>query len=60
MSSLAPPASFPATIAGNGSAADYFSAHKPAIDAALDREGAVLLRGFDVPDAQAFDSAVEA
>ena len=60
MSSLEPPASFPAAFEGSGSTADYFSAQKSEIDAALASEGAVLLRGFDVPDAQAFDNAVEA
>ena len=60
MSSLAPPDTFPATIEGTGSAADFFAANKGAVDTALAREGAVLLRGFDMPDAQAFDDAVEA
>jgi hypothetical protein len=51
---------FPAVIAGNGSLAAYLSANKAAADAALAEAGALLFRGFDVPDPLAFDAAVEA
>ncbi len=51
---------FPALIEGNGSLAQFLSAQKPAVDAALSEAGALLLRGFDVPDALAFDAAVAA
>ncbi|WP_249171845.1 TauD/TfdA family dioxygenase [Erythrobacter sp. JK5] len=51
---------FPAIITGGGDLATFLSANKPAVDAALDDAGALLFRGFDVPDPQAFDAAVEA
>ncbi|KWV92108.1 TauD/TfdA family dioxygenase [Erythrobacter sp. YT30] len=51
---------FPDMIAGEGSLAAYLSAHAPRVEEALGNAGAVLFRGFDVPDAQAFDAAIEA
>ena len=50
---------FPAVINGNGDLAAFLSANKDAVDAALDHAGALLFRGFDVPDPQAFDAAIE-
>lgn len=50
---------FPATIAGGGDLAAFLSANKRAVDAALAEAGALLFRGFDVPDPLAFDAAVE-
>lgn len=47
-------------IKGGGSLADYLSANVHAVESALDDAGAVLFRGFDVPDPHAFDSAVAA
>ena len=49
---------FPHVIEGGGDLAAHFAAHKPTIDVALAEAGAVLLRGFAVPDADAFDAAV--
>ena len=55
--------SFPAIIAADAKTgrdlAAYLAANKAAVDAALDRAGAVLFRGFDVADPHAFDAAVE-
>ncbi|MEM7665055.1 MAG: TauD/TfdA family dioxygenase [Pseudomonadota bacterium] len=51
---------FPAIIEGGGDLAAFLSSNKPAVDAALDDAGALLFRGFDVPDPLAFDAAVEA
>ncbi|MEM8725189.1 MAG: TauD/TfdA family dioxygenase [Pseudomonadota bacterium] len=51
---------FPAIISGGGDLAALLSANKPAVDAALADAGALLFRGFDVPDPLAFDAAVEA
>ncbi|NVE96040.1 TauD/TfdA family dioxygenase [Altererythrobacter lutimaris] len=51
---------FPHVIGGVGDLADYISANKAAIDDALTASGAVLFRGFDVPDPLAFDAAVVA
>jgi len=54
---------FPAIIAADaksgGDLAAYLAANKSAVDAALDTAGAVLFRGFDVADPQAFDAAIE-
>ena len=50
---------FPALITGGGDLAAFLKANKPAVDAALDDAGALLFRGFDVPDAEAFDAAIE-
>jgi alpha-ketoglutarate-dependent taurine dioxygenase len=50
---------FPGIIPGGGDLAAFLSANKDAVDAALDDAGALLFRGFDVPDPQAFDAAVE-
>lgn len=49
---------FPATIQGNGDLAAFLAANKGAVDEALDDAGALLFRGFDVPDALAFDAVV--
>lgn len=51
---------FPALIAGGGDLAVFLKANKPAVDAALEDAGALLFRGFDVPDPLAFDAAIEA
>lgn len=51
---------FPATIQGCGDLAAFLSDNKPSVDAALDDAGALLFRGFDVPDPLAFDAAIEA
>ncbi|MEO0463186.1 MAG: TauD/TfdA family dioxygenase [Pseudomonadota bacterium] len=53
-------ADFPALIGGGGSLLAFLAANKPAVDAALSDAGALLFRGFDVPDPYAFDAAVEA
>ncbi|MEL6541762.1 MAG: TauD/TfdA family dioxygenase [Pseudomonadota bacterium] len=50
---------FPAIITGGGDLAAFLKANKAAVDAALDDAGALLFRGFDVPDAHAFDAAIE-
>lgn len=50
---------FPAIITGGGDLAAFLRTNKPAVDAALDDAGALLFRGFDVPDAHAFDAAIE-
>lgn len=49
---------FPCIIEGSGDLAVHIAAEKSAINAQLAESGAVLFRGFDVPDAQAFDAAV--
>ncbi|MEP5936718.1 MAG: TauD/TfdA family dioxygenase [Erythrobacter sp.] len=49
---------FPAIIHGEGDLAAFLSANKSAVDAALDDAGTLLFRGFDVPDANAFDAAI--
>ena len=51
---------FPALIVGSGPLVDYMAANKGAVTRTLSDEGAVLFRGFDVPDAYAFDATVEA
>lgn len=50
---------FPGVIPGGGDLAAFLGANKAAVDAALSDAGALLFRGFDVPDPQAFDAAVE-
>jgi hypothetical protein len=50
---------FPAIIPGGGDLSAFLKANKPAVDAALADAGALLFRGFDVPDPLAFDAAVE-
>ncbi|QFT78853.1 TauD/TfdA family dioxygenase [Erythrobacter sp. THAF29] len=50
---------FPAIITGGGDLAAFLRTNKAAVDAALGEAGALLFRGFDVPDAQAFDTAIE-
>jgi hypothetical protein len=49
---------FPAIIEGQGDLAAFLCDNKPAVDAALDDAGTLLFRGFDVPDAHAFDAAI--
>ncbi len=51
---------FPGIIEGGGDLAAFLRANKAAVDDALDHAGALLFRGFDVPDPQAFDAAIEA
>ncbi|KEO90064.1 SyrP protein [Erythrobacter longus] len=51
---------FPGVIPGGGDLAAFLSANKAAVDAALADAGALLFRGFDVPDPLAFDAAIEA
>ena len=51
---------FPAIIVGGGDLAAFLRTNKEAVDAALEDAGALLFRGFDVPDAQSFDKVVEA
>ena len=51
---------FPALITGGGDLAAFLKANKAAVDTALDEAGTLLFRGFDVPDPQAFDAAIEA
>ncbi|MBX7541243.1 TauD/TfdA family dioxygenase [Qipengyuania sphaerica] len=48
----------PAIVAGSGNLAEHLGKAKAAIDAQLAEKGAVLFRGFDVPDPFAFDAAV--
>ena len=50
---------FPGIIPGGGDLAAFLSANKGAVDAALADAGALLFRGFDVPDPLAFDAAIE-
>lgn len=50
---------FPGIIPGGGDLAAFLDSNKPAVDAALADAGALLFRGFDVPDPHAFDAAVE-
>ncbi|MEO0591320.1 MAG: TauD/TfdA family dioxygenase [Pseudomonadota bacterium] len=50
---------FPATITGGGDLAAFLKSNKTAVDAALEDAGALLFRGFDVPDAHAFDAAIQ-
>lgn len=49
---------FPAIIAGGGDLSEFLSINKRAVDAALADTGALLFRGFDVPDPLAFDAAI--
>ncbi len=51
---------FPGIIAGGGDLAAFLGTNKAAVDAALGDAGALLFRGFDVPDPQAFDAAIAA
>lgn len=50
---------FPGIIPGGGDLAAFLRANKPSVDAALADAGALLFRGFRVPDPQAFDAAIE-
>ncbi|QLC22008.1 SyrP protein [Parasphingopyxis sp. CP4] len=49
---------FPTIISGEGDLAAYFAREKAALDAQLATSGAILFRGFEVPDPQAFDAVV--
>ncbi len=49
---------FPGIIPGGGDLAAFLSVNKGAVDAALADAGALLFRGFDVPDPTAFDAAI--
>ncbi len=51
---------FPHIIEDSGSLAKYLGENKRAIDDTLAETGAVLFRGFDVPDAFRLDEAVQA
>lgn len=51
---------FPAIIEGGGDLCAILGDNKKVVDAALSDAGALLFRGFDVPDARAFDAAVVA
>ncbi|MEO1169213.1 MAG: TauD/TfdA family dioxygenase [Pseudomonadota bacterium] len=51
---------FPYIVTGSGDLAAHIAADKSAVDAHLQQSGAILFRGFDVPDAHAFDAAVTA
>ncbi|MEM7781123.1 MAG: TauD/TfdA family dioxygenase [Pseudomonadota bacterium] len=50
---------FPGIIPGGGDLSAFLSANKQAVDAALEDAGALLFRGFDVPDPDAFDAAIQ-
>ena len=50
---------FPGLIPGGGDLAAFLSDNKSAVDAALADAGALVFRGFDVPDPIAFDAAIE-
>ena len=50
----------PHIVEGSGDLAAYLGGHRGEVEAHLSGDGAVLLRGFDVPDAEAFDSVVRA
>ncbi|MFU7527582.1 TauD/TfdA family dioxygenase [Qipengyuania sp. ASV99] len=50
---------FPRTIPGSGDLAAFLVTNKGTVDAALADAGALLFRGFDVPDPHAFDAAIE-
>ncbi|AWW75765.1 SyrP protein [Erythrobacter sp. KY5] len=54
-----PTSEFPGIIPGGGDLAAFLAANRGAVNAALADAGALLFRGFDVPDPQAFDAAVE-
>ncbi len=49
---------FPGFIPGGGDLAAFLHANKAAVDAALEDAGALLFRGFDVPDPESFDAAI--
>ena len=51
---------FPGIIPGGGDLAAFLADNKQAVDAALAHAGALLFRGFDVPDPAAFDAAITA
>ncbi len=50
---------FPRIIAGEKQLSDFLASNKATVDAALSDAGALVFRGFDVPDPQAFDAAIE-
>ena len=51
---------FPTVIEEGGDLRAYLRANRSDIRARLGETGAILFRGFDVPDALAFDAAIEA
>jgi alpha-ketoglutarate-dependent taurine dioxygenase len=51
---------FPAIIEGSGDLPAFLQENRAQVEARLAGAGAVLFRGFDVPDALAFDAAIEA
>ncbi|QYJ07040.1 TauD/TfdA family dioxygenase [Qipengyuania flava] len=51
---------FPAIIEGSGDLAAFLQENRAQVEARLASAGTVLFRGFDVPDAFAFDAAIEA
>jgi len=51
---------FPAMVIGSGPLSDFVRDHKDEIDTALQTTGTVLFRGFDVPEPEAFDDAINA
>ena len=51
---------FPAIIEGKGDLADHLRGNRKAVEATQHEAGAVLFRGFDVPDALSFDAAIQA
>lgn len=51
---------FPHVVTGSGDGAAWLAENRTHVADALAEQGAVLLRGFDVPDAQAFDALVQA
>ncbi|UAB78080.1 TauD/TfdA family dioxygenase [Erythrobacter sp. SCSIO 43205] len=50
---------FPGLIPGGGDLAAFLSANKRAVDAALTDAGALVFRGFDVPNPHTFDATIE-
>ena len=55
-----PDSDFPAIIDEGGDLAAFLSVNRHDVRARLSETGAILFRGFDVSDAQAFDAAIEA
>ena len=51
-------ATFPAVVEGRGNLGEFIAKERDAVEAARQADGAVLMRGFDVPDAKTFDAAV--
>ncbi len=51
---------FPHMVEGSGSLSDHLAGSGPATEKQLANSGAILFRGFDVADPEAFDAAVQA